>query len=145
MKTPPANDRPCPPPCRARMPSWQATAPAGADTYALSWRKRWSSNALRLELFHLRLFGRMHTSRVRAAVKTAVEKLDACGVQAILRLSRRRAHQRERNFVPVGPPPAPPTSDSEESAGQHRLSVRGERSIYLDTLSTSRESRRTCK
>ena len=34
-------------------------------------------------------FGRMHTSHVRAAVKTAVEKLDACGVQPILQLSRR--------------------------------------------------------
>ena len=55
----------------------------------------------RVELFHLRLFGRMHTSRVRAAVKTAVERSVACGVQPIPQLSRRRAHQRERNFVPV--------------------------------------------
>ena len=57
----------------------------------------------RVELFHLRLLGGMGTSRVHAAVTTAVERSVACGVQPILQLSRRSGHQRQRNFVPVRP------------------------------------------
>ena len=53
----------------------------------------------RVELFHLRLLGGMRTSRVHAAVKTAVERSVACGVQPIPQLSRWRAHQRERKVV----------------------------------------------
>ena len=60
--------------------------------------------AERVELFHFRLLLRTHEDRLRAQLKTEVEKSDACGVQRVLQLSRRSAHQRERNFVPVGPP-----------------------------------------
>ena len=67
---------------------------------------RASETAFRGRIISISVFSAAHAhhaSRVRAAVKTAVEKLDACGVQPFPQLSRRRAHQRERNFVPAAP------------------------------------------
>ena len=66
----------------------------------------WSSNALSfpISVFWFCSLLHTHTTRVRVQLKTEVKKSDACGVQPVPRRSRRSAHQRERNFVPAGPP-----------------------------------------